>query len=167
MYGDSLTVNMTEWPDFNRNPNWASNSYIHETALVDSSVVIGNTSMIGANCVISEGARIGTGCRIHAGVIIGSNVTIENDVEIKGGSIIEDGSYIMDGARIGSGSIISEKSVVGAYVITCRGYNGGGRLLPFKMYSEGDDKGTDNFRDKNISKEVIDQIWERFRNLHE
>lgn len=76
------------------------NSFVHESSVVDSGVVIGNNTKIWHFSHICDGAVIGDDCSfgqnvyVAPGVRIGNNVRVQNGVSIYSGLVIEDYCFI-------------------------------------------------------------------------
>lgn len=75
-------------------------TFIHETAVIDTPCTLGAGCSIWHFVHICEGARLGNGCKlgqnvmIGAGVSIGNNVKIQNNVSVYTGTVIEDDVFL-------------------------------------------------------------------------
>ncbi len=81
---------------------------VHESAVIDKSVVLGENIAIGPFCQVARNAKIGNGSTIVSSVYIGENVTIGEDC------LIYPGVTIREGSEIGNRVILHPGVVIGA-----------------------------------------------------
>jgi len=73
----------------------ATETRIHETAVIDESAIIEEPVQIGARCVIGARSRIGRGCVLEAQVHVGVDCVIGED------SVLEPFVVVLEGTRVG------------------------------------------------------------------
>ena len=76
--------------------NRVSNSYIHETAIVDKGATIGSNTYIWHWVHICGGAIIGKNCSFGQNVFVGNKVNIGNNVRVQNNVSIYDNVYLED-----------------------------------------------------------------------
>lgn len=81
---------------------------IHESAVIDSGVLIGENVSIGANAVINQNVRIGDGSAVMAGTVIGPNCEIGNSC------LLYPNVTLAHGVTLGDRVILHPGVVVGA-----------------------------------------------------
>ncbi|HUQ32871.1 MAG TPA: UDP-3-O-(3-hydroxymyristoyl)glucosamine N-acyltransferase [Pyrinomonadaceae bacterium] len=83
-------------------------SFIHPTAVIDSSAEVGEGVLIGAHAVIGQNAVVGARVRIHP------NATIYDNVRIGEDSVIHSNVSIREGSRLGNRVRIHNNAVIGS-----------------------------------------------------
>jgi UDP-3-O-[3-hydroxymyristoyl] glucosamine N-acyltransferase len=88
-------------------PEPAFETFIHPTAVIDSTAKLPDEVWIGAHVVIGRGSTLGSRVRIHP------NVTIYDDVQIGADTIIHSGVSIREGSKVGERVVVYNNAVIG------------------------------------------------------
>ncbi|MDT7542714.1 MAG: UDP-3-O-[3-hydroxymyristoyl] glucosamine N-acyltransferase [Acidobacteriota bacterium] len=83
-------------------------SFIHPSAIIDSSARVHETTYVGACVVVGKGAEIGARVRIFP------NATIYDGVRIGEGSVIHSGVALREGTVVGARVVVHNNAVVGS-----------------------------------------------------
>jgi UDP-2-acetamido-3-amino-2,3-dideoxy-glucuronate N-acetyltransferase len=82
-------------------------NFVHETADVDSNVLIGESARIWHYAQVREGAHIGEGCIIGRGAYVGSDVHVGRNSKIQNYSLIYEPAHLEDGVFIGPAAVLT------------------------------------------------------------
>ena len=91
-------------------------TYVHPTAIIDSSATIGDGTFIGAGVIIQPFVTIEEACLINTGSIVEHHVTVGYNTHIGPGTIICGQATVDDHCMIGAGSVILQQVQLGKNV---------------------------------------------------
>lgn len=86
----------------------ATETRVHETAVLGSGVELADPVVVGARAVIEEGAKVGPGSIIGPGVVIGAGATIGADCTLHANCVL------YHGVRLGDRVVVHACAVIGA-----------------------------------------------------
>ncbi len=82
-------------------------SYVHQTADIDSKVTIGDDAKIWHYAQIGTGANIGAGSIIGRGAYVGSRVHIGKNCKIQNYALIYEPAHLEDGVFVGPAAVLT------------------------------------------------------------